>query len=149
MLARLAVLAAGLAISGCTSFQWSRLAPPGIVKYEHIADEKPQNPAIAEEIAQYQDVERKRFPVLSQTPAAGDPPEPPPAKEVDAALAETVTARDGLTQTLDADAAAVEAEREGRALLDAGRDSLVDQIDRDEAAVRRERAEQAPALSEK
>ncbi len=66
-----AVLAAFGALAGCSQNQLTRFAPPGIIKYEDIASEKPQNPVVAERIKEHKDRDDAKFPVLSQTPVAG------------------------------------------------------------------------------
>lgn len=142
-------MTATLALSGCSSFELSRLAPPGIVKYEEIASEKPPNPAIEEAIAARKKTSDPRFPVLSRTPAAGPPPPRPKPAEVSAETDALVGARESLEADLAEDRAAAETDRAELDALNSKRDSLAKDVDRDAAAARRERAEPLPATDEK
>ncbi|MEO1251942.1 MAG: hypothetical protein AAFW81_06310 [Pseudomonadota bacterium] len=76
-------LLAGL--GGCTSFDVKRLAPPGIIKYERIADQKEPNPAIVDIVAAQRADTDAKFPKIGETQAAGPRPTPLARGEVDAA----------------------------------------------------------------
>lgn len=141
-------MTATLALAGCSSFDLSRLAPPGIVKHEEIASEKPPNPAIAEMIAARKQTADPRFPVLSQTPAAGPPPPRPDRARIDAETTALVAARETLEAGLAEDRAAAEAESAERDALSRRRESLDREVDEDAAAARGERTEPLPNSTE-
>lgn len=108
------MLALLLVISGCSSTDFRRLAPPGIIKYEQIASEKEQNPAIAAEIDAYKANTKAKFPVIGRTPAGTSNPNIPGNRNADqlgdqtGSLAER---RDKLLEEVAADQNAVEADR--------------------------------------
>lgn len=145
---RMLLTAATLVLSGCSNFDLARLAPPGIIKYEDIAGEKPPNPAIKEAVAARKETADPRFPVLSQTPAAGPPPARPDMARVNAEAAELTETRASLDAGLAEDRAAAKADRAERDALDSRRDSLAEEIDKDAQAASRERAEPMPTADD-
>ena len=136
--------ASGLALlfltAGCSGNSFlARFAPPGVVKYEDIAGEKPPNPAIEETVRDYREDPRSRFPVLSRTPTAGPAPERPDGARRDALKAELIESRDRLAAEVSGDEAAVEADQaRADAIVDRGA-RFNDQLERDDAAARAER----------
>lgn len=141
MAKRLYIFLIVLGAAGCTEVHWRRLAPPGILKYEEIANRKPPNPAIEEKVSEFNTGEAPRFPNLSQTPSEADRPAPRTKQELDTAIAELVEARDRLDAKLDIDRAESEADQQASQNIVSGRDALEEQILKDEAAAKRERKE--------
>lgn len=135
-------------MTGCGNFQLVRLAPPGILKYEEIASQKPPNPAIEAEIAARNGNAKARFPILAQTPAAGPAPKPASKAAARAHGAALQSARDSIDRELARHRAAEQAERGGREKLAKERASLAEQINRDEIVARRERAAPMPRLKQ-
>ncbi len=133
------LLCAALLAAGCSDIQWRRLAPPGIVKYEEIAGDKPPNPAIEEEIARRKERDKAQFPDLAHAPSEADRPAKRPQALIDEEISELASARDRLAAEIEADQAAVEADRDTAGDLVAERDVLTEEIDRDETAAKNER----------
>jgi hypothetical protein len=100
--AALAVLTA--AMGGCTTMK--RLAPPGFVKYEDLAGDKPKNPVIQERVKAVKQARDARFPNLSEQPSAA--PEPMPVAERDVHLTSLVSVGSALTEQIAADRLAAE-----------------------------------------
>ncbi len=142
MVKDLFVFAAVLLVAGCSSVQWRRLAPPGILKYEELASEKPPNPVIDEEIAQRKDGEKTHFPNLSLAPSRSDLPAERSQDELKAEMDELTAARDGLASEVTDDREAVDLARATVDDIVAAADKLADQVSEDETAVTDERAEQ-------
>ena len=133
-----------VALQGCESGDLARFAPPGVIKYEEIASEKPQNPEVAARIAERRaEPGSGRYPNLSEAPGAGDRPKKRKAADVEGEMSELAVMRDGLDAAVDSDRAA--AAEELAEDLTAGRDALQAQIEQDEAAAARERREQLKA----
>ena len=99
-LAALAVLTVGA--GGCTTLK--RLAPPGFVKYEDLAGDKPKNPVIQERVKAVKAARDAQFPNLSEQPAVA--PTPMPVAERDIYLTSLKTAGAGLNEQIEADRAA-------------------------------------------
>ncbi len=136
-----AFLAAGLlAVAGCANGDLSRFAPPGIVKYEEIAGDKPQNPAVAARIA-----ERKAekgagsFPNLSLVPGEKERPERRPAADVEAEKQELLDLRETLAEEVATDRDVAQSEQAGN--LHEERDALKQQVESDSKEAARERRE--------
>lgn len=121
--AGLALGAFAVAAGGCTTLE--RLAPPGFVKYEDLAGDKPKNAVIQERVKAVKDARDARYPNLSEQPSAA--PTPMPAEERKAHLDMLVVAGSTLTEQIAADrtAAAVDLS-EGVAM--AGAPGLLDPI---------------------
>lgn len=119
----------------------ARFAPPGVVKYEDIAGDKPPNPAIEETVREYRADTRSRFPVLSQTPTAGPAPQIPESELRDAQKAELIEGREKLAEEIAGDEAAVEAEEARAAAITSRGERFNDQLERDDAAAKAERRE--------
>ena len=139
-----AFLSAVLLAQGCANSSLARFAPPGIVKYEDIAGEKPPNPAIQESVRNYRQETRGEFPVLSETPSAGRPPAKPPDEQRDSRLQGLIEKRDVFAAELEADRAAAEADLVERKKLSAESDAFGERLENDLAAARAERRESAP-----
>lgn len=136
--------AALLGVQGCESGDLARFAPPGIIKYEEIASEKPPNPEVVKRVAERRAaVGGGEFPILSQTPGPNARPEKRAAAELEAEMAALTSARDDLSSAVDADWAAAEAELE--ADLPAARDALKQQVDGDVNAAAHERRKAIPS----
>jgi hypothetical protein len=142
MVKDLFVFAAALLVMGCSSDQLLRLAPPGILKYEELASEKPPNPVIEEEIAQRkEDGEKTHFPNLSAAPSRSDLPAERSQGELKAEMNALATARDTLAGEVTQDRTAVDEERATAGDIIAAGDQLAEQVGEDETAVSDERAE--------
>ena len=111
---RVVILAFFAVASGCSSTDLRRLAPPGIIKYEKIAEKKEPNPAITEEISDYQTNTKAKFPKLGRTPA-GRRDRNIPGNRSDGAVSDVTTSlvdqRDKLLEAVGEDEAAAHAER--------------------------------------
>ena len=88
-------------LGACSSIDLKTLAPPGIIKYEQIADEKPANPAIVEEIENYKATEERTFPNLAEEPVAGHSLGQAREMRDDMIRDELIAARDALEGDLD------------------------------------------------
>ena len=119
--------------------QWRRIAPPGIIKYEEIAGDKPPNPAIEEEIRLRKERDKARFPDLALAPSEADRPAKRPLAQIDEEIGELAAARDRLAAEVEGDRAAVDVDRETAGDLVKERDALTDEIDKDETAATSER----------
>lgn len=128
------LVAALLAVAGCSG-GLSRLAPPGIVKYEDRAKGEPVDAAILARIEQQRSLKGGGFPNLSQQPTKL--PEGIAAPERAAMAEELIARRDLLAASVKEDRALADAERERR--LEEDRDALSNAVTRDDAAARRER----------
>ena len=140
---RLAASAAALLFltPGCSSNSFlARFAPPGVVKYEDIAGDKPPNPAIEETVREYRADTQSRFPVLSQTPTSNPAPQIPESEIRDAQKAALIEGRERLAEEIAGDEAAVEAEEARTAITSRG-ERFNDQLERDDAAAKAERRE--------
>lgn len=126
-----------LAIS-CSRADLVRLAPPGIIKYEEIANQKPPNQAIADEVASRKQNEPASFPRLAETPGEDDRPDKRPTTEIEAEIAELASARDNLLADVAEDQAAAEAEQASDEELTTQRDTLSERVGEDEADVKEE-----------
>lgn len=125
---------AALAAAGCSG-GLKRFAPPGIVKYEELAEDTPPNPAIVERIEAQKDQPGGGFPRLAEQPTKL--PEGIARPERDAMIGELLAKREALDVAIEMDRAAADAERiEG---LEADRDALSEAVAKDDAAARRER----------
>lgn len=125
---------AALAVAGCAG-GFKRLAPPGIVKYEELANDQPPNPLIVERIEAQKDEPGGGFPNLAEQPTKL--PEGIAKPERDAMIADLLAERDALNAAMETDRAAAEIER--TETLETQRDALSDALSKDDAAARRER----------
>ncbi len=129
----LLLVAAVFSAAGCSSLELARFAPPGFIKYEHIANKKPPNTALQETIAERRKAGKKRFPVLFEEPSTEDIPIKRETAEVAADIAVLEAARDELTTAVEASREQAEDDREEMSVLPEKRDALSDKIERDEA----------------
>lgn len=138
---RCVLVAAALgALPGCSNLDLSRFAPPGIVKYEDIAGDKPQNPVVAERIAERRaEHGAGKFPNLSAAPDADDRPPKRRAADIQAEMSELAGMRDALAEAAAEDRAAAEAELAGD--LQAKSETLKERVESDNKAAARERRE--------
>ena len=140
-----ALAGSALLFAGCSNVNWARLAPPGIIKYEEIAAEKPPNPAIAAELDRRANNADAEFPILSQTPAAGRAPRRDLTRaEIGEETRDLEETRDRIEAELTAERIAAKADRQAAEALEAERLRLEDQVSRDAAVARRERATPMP-----
>lgn len=143
------VTAGLLALAGCANGDLARFAPPGVVKYEDIAGDKPQNPAVAERIAERQaEKGNGRFPNLSTAPDEQDRPQKREPADIEAEINALVDQRDGLAEEVAADRDASEAELASD--LHAESETLKERVEQDSKAAARERREKlAPPAEQK
>ena len=127
----------GIAVSGCSKAQLVRFAPPGIIKYEDLAGDQPQNSEIKQRIADRAQSGDQRFPVLSQTPSVK--PNKASSAERERLIGDLEGARDDLDTAIEAEWRSAEAERASAGVLPDERDDLLKRIERDSAAAARER----------
>ena len=137
---RCGALAVALALpaGGCANVDLARFAPPGIVKYEDLAGDQPQNPNVAARIAERRAEQGGgEFPRLSETPGANQRPSPLGQAQVDANKAELTAARETLADAVAEDRAAFGAETADD--LSAEGDTLRVRVEADNAAAARDR----------
>jgi hypothetical protein len=133
-----------VALQGCESGDLMRFAPPGIVKYEDLAGDQPQNPDVAARIAERRaEPDTGEFPILSTAPGKEDRPKKRKKADVESEMSGLAGAREDLAEAVGADRAA-SAEELGRD-LPGERDALKALIEKDEAAAARERREKLQA----
>jgi len=125
--------AAAFSAAGCSSLELARFAPPGIIKYEQIANKKPPNTAMQEIIDERREASEKKFPVLFETPSQKDIPTKRTVTEVTAEIEALEAARDYLAAAVEASRGQVEADSDKMSILPEQRDALSDKIERDEA----------------
>lgn len=138
------------AVSGCADSQLARFAPPGIIKYEDIASEKPANPAITARVEERRaDPEAGDFPRLANTPGESDRPDRRPQAELDAEREVLVSARDGVADGAIRDRREADADKADREALEAQGETLKIQVEKDSALSARERQQQSlPTIDE-
>lgn len=132
-----------MASAGCSSADLRRLAPPGIIRYEKIADEKPPNPVIEQRVKAYGGNRDAVFPKIGETLSSAGRPSRMPAAEVDREIETLSERRDRLQADVEAERRAAD-EREAE--LDAIRaqgETLRRELESQKDLARRERA--APA----
>ena len=134
-----------LAISGCTGFELARLAPPGIIRYERIADKKEPNPAIVDRIEQRGEGERPKFPKLGETTAGGATLTPIPDGGVAGEISQLASDRDHLDMALETDKLEAGAAAEDADAINEAAADLSVAVEKAKAAAARDRA-QASAL---
>ena len=137
--------AAVLAATGCSSLELARFAPPGVVKYEDIASEKPPNPAIEAVIEARTESSSKDYPNLSKAPSAKDRPRKLSTAQVNYRIDELATARDAINAEVAAARELAEAETANIIPLPEQRDTLEAQLERDEASALAERKDPPPS----
>jgi hypothetical protein len=140
----LSLTAVVLLTVGCSDLQLARFAPPGIVKYEDIASEKPPNPAIQQMIEERREDREKEFPILAETPSKKDRPQKRSAAENDAVIASLEEARNTLNESIEASRARAKTELAESVPLPERRDALTNQIEQDEAFAKKERKGRKP-----
>ena len=138
----LLILPVLLLSAGCSSDQLARLAPPGILKYEEIASEKPANPAIVEEIENRKEDRKARFPNLSEAPQGLERPEDRSVDAVEADIDALAAARDALQTEVGKERAATADDRSVLEQIEEERDALEAGIDADATAVEKDLRQQ-------
>ena len=128
-----------LASAGCSKLQLARFAPPGIIKYEDIASEKPLNPEIEQMLAERRENTKAEFPILSETPGTADRPSKPGARRLEEREATLAEARDALNANVESDRIEAENDRPSIDGIIKSQQDLANQIaeDTQEAALER------------
>lgn len=138
-----------MAVTGCSSLDLARFAPPGVVKYEDIASEKPPNPTIQAVVDERKAMPDKEFPKLSETPSKKDRPQKRRLSEVNEEIGELAGARDNLNAEVSAAREQAEAEMAEIVPLPDQRDALDELLLRDEASALAERKDPPPSAGNK
>ncbi len=133
-----------LAGTGCSSLELARFAPPGLVKYEDIASEKPPNPAIQEILDAQTVASDAEYPDLSQTPSEKDRPQKRSSRWVANQTNLLEDSRDTINEAVEAERAQAIAETEDAILLPEQRDELDEMFERDAVSARAERRDPMP-----
>lgn len=107
-------------IAGCTGFNFERLAPPGIIRYERIADQKEPNPAIVAELEAYEADKKAKFPKIGETAAGKANVERASLGAVEAQIKTLEEARDELQEGVESDQRA--AQRDAEAAIESDSD---------------------------
>lgn len=134
-----------MAVTGCSSLDLARFAPPGVVKYEDIANEKPPNPTIQAAVDERKATPDKEFPKLAETPSEEDRPQKRHVSEVNEEIGELAGARDNLNAEVAASREQAEAEMAEIMPLPDQRDALDELLQRDEASALAERKDPPPS----
>lgn len=103
MLKFIGCVGAVIAITGCSGLELARLAPPGIIRYERIADEKEPNPTIAAQVAARGEAEKPEFPKLGETAAGAAEMTAIPNKRVARQVTQLESDRDNLNVAVETD----------------------------------------------
>ncbi len=136
----LAGVSSALAISGCTGFELARLAPPGIIRYERIADKKEPNPAIVKRIEERGESERPKFPKLGETTAGGAQLTPIPDGGVAGDISQLALEREHLDMALETDKLEAGAAAEDANAINEAAADLSVAVEKAKAAAARDRA---------
>lgn len=139
------VAAGAMTASGCSSLELARFAPPGFVKYEDIASEKPPNPAIQEVVDARKATPDKKYPKLAETPSPQDRPKKRPLAQVNAEIDDLAAARDSLNDEVARSRELAEAETADAIALPDQRDALDELLQSDEASALAERKDPPPS----
>ena len=127
-----------LLAGGCAGLDLKRLAPPGIIRYERIADEKEANPVIAEEIRTRRRDNDARFPKIGETAAGGAHTTSIPNEGVESEIDRMEAEREALLSALEAERAAMAAEDEDLAQLNEAGTKLSAEAEKDKAHAARD-----------
>ena len=131
-------------VSGCANSELARFAPPGIIKYEDLAGDKPMNPTVAARVEERKaEPDAGDFPILSETPGADQRPVKRTSADIDGEKAGLTAARDELSDEISDDRLAASDDVPADLALE--RDKLKEQVDADNAAAARERREKLKA----
>ena len=130
-----------LAVTGCSGLELARLAPPGIIRYERIADEKEPNPTIAERVAERSEDEKPRFPKLGETAAGGAKPSPIPNDRVAREISRLESKRDTLSAAVETDMLEDSADAQETQEIETAAQALSKAIDKEKQTAARERRE--------
>lgn len=136
-----------LAAVGCTSVELARLAPPGIIRYERIADEKEPNPEIVARIEERRVNEQARFPKIGETAAGGAKRQRIPNQAVPGQIEQLETEKANLDMALEtARLESIAAAQEADAMNEAAAD-LSSAVDKAKSDAARDRA-QGPEIDQ-
>lgn len=130
-----------IAITGCTGLELARLAPPGIIRYERIADEKEPNPTIAAEVAERGETEKPKFPKLGETAAGGAKRSAIPNKRVERRITRLESERDNLSVAVETDMLENSAAAQETHEIETAAQDLSEAINAEKTAAARERRE--------
>lgn len=130
-----------MAIAGCTGLELARLAPPGIIRYERIADEKEPNPTIATQVAERNEAEKPKFPKMGETAAGGAKRTPIPNDRVDREITRLESKRDSLSAAVETDMLENSVAAQETQEIETAVQDLSKAIDREKSAAARERRE--------
>ena len=133
------LVAAILAGAGCSSLELARFAPPGVVKYEDIASEKPPNPAIQQILDDQQAAADAEYPDLSQAPSKRDRPRKRSSRLVSNQISRLERSRDTINAAVDAERTQAMTETEDPILPPEQREAFDAMFERDAASARAER----------
>ncbi len=126
---------------GCAGTDLARLAPPGIVRYERIADEKEPNPTITATVAERREDVRPRFPKLGETAAGGAKMSPIPSGGIANAIEDLEKERDNLDMAVETDALETAAALDEATAIAQASEELTAAIEDEKAAAARESRE--------
>lgn len=141
MLKIIASVGMAAAVTGCSGLELARLAPPGIIRYERIADEKEPNPTIVERVAERRETIDPEFPKLGETAAGGATRSAIPNESVDAQIARLESRRDNLGAAVETDLVETGAAVQETQDIEAAVQGLSKAIDDEKKAAARERRE--------
>lgn len=145
------VLGLASVTAGCAGTDLARLAPPGIIRYEKIADEKEPNPTITERIENRREESRPSYPKLGETAAGGAEISPIPNDDVANVIEGLEKERDNLEMAVETDALESAVALEEAAAIAQASEELSTAIEDEKAAAARERREirREPDVEEK
>ena len=136
-----AVLGLAAFTVGCAGTDFARLAPPGIIRYEKIAEKKEPNPTIIERISDRREETQARFPKIGETAAGGAKMRPIPKRGVGGLIETLENERDNLDMAVETDALETAASMDEAAAIKQTSDELSAAIEDEKAAAARERSE--------
>ena len=134
-----AILGLASVTAGCAGTDLARLAPPGIIRYERIADEKEPNPTILAKREERRENAQARFPKLGETAAGGAKMSPIPNDDVANAIEALEKERDNLEMAVTTDALETAAASEEATAITQAREELSAAIEDEKTAAARER----------
>ncbi len=127
------------AICGCSGLELARLAPPGIIRYERIADEKEPNPTIKARVAERRTEVKPKFPKLGETAAGGARRSAIPNKGIADEISRLESERDNLDTAVETDKLESSAAMLETSEIETAAKDLSDAIDGEKKAAARER----------
>lgn len=118
------LIAAFLSMPGCSSFDWARLAPPGIVKYEEIASKKPPNETIQLELNRNREETASSYPKIADMPINSDAEQRGALGKLNEESNSLIVSREELELQLNSDRAQANQERASREPLSTSPDII-------------------------